>query len=220
MVANKSPAYLPDRSAVVIDNASYHSRITDDSRKPTTKFLKAEIVDWLVARGVRLPEKATKPELLEMSRGIFVKKEYEIETQTANYCRQYGKTIEIVRLPVGHSELNAIELIWAQCKNECARNKTTFSLTATKTAMAQALDNVSSDNWKKCIEHTINVNLLISKYLSRQYLLNFLSLLSHSSSPITLTITSFHLSLQSPSIPPILPFNSPHNQSIEIYLFE
>ena len=152
---NKVLPSLPDNSAVVIDNASYHSRITDETKKPTTASLKADILSWLQARGVDTPAKVTKVELLELVRDIHIIREYALEKLTEAYCQEHNKRIQIVRLPVGHSELNAIELIWAQAKNEVARKKTKFTLTAAKEAMDEALANVTAADWKKCIRHTI-----------------------------------------------------------------
>lgn len=38
---------VPDKSVLVIDRASYHMAITDETRNPTTKWRKAELIDWL-----------------------------------------------------------------------------------------------------------------------------------------------------------------------------
>ena len=41
-------------------------------------------------------------------------KKYNLEDITEKLCASSDKDIRILRLPVGHSELNAIEFIWAQ----------------------------------------------------------------------------------------------------------
>lgn len=38
---------MPTKAVVVIDNATYHSRLTEDSRKPTMAWKKALIQEWL-----------------------------------------------------------------------------------------------------------------------------------------------------------------------------
>ena len=43
---------LPTKSFVIIDNARYHSRQTEESRAPTTNWRKAQIQDWLRKKGV------------------------------------------------------------------------------------------------------------------------------------------------------------------------
>ena len=51
-----------------------------------------------------------------------------VEVLTERYCELTGKCIVILRLPVGHSELNPIELIWAKVKIEVAKKKKYGSL--------------------------------------------------------------------------------------------
>ena len=84
-------------------------------------------------------------------------KKYELEELTKRYCEKNKKDISIFRLPIGHSELNAIELIWAQVKTEVAKKNTTFKLKDVKELMENALKNVTPENWKKAISHTIRV---------------------------------------------------------------
>ena len=148
---------LPDKSVVLIDNAKYHSRQTDDSKKPTTAWRKDRIKKWLEDRNVPFAVKDTKPVLLQKSKEIFVAKKYELEELTKRYCEKNKKDISIFRLPIGHSELNAIELIWAQVKTEVAEKNTTFKLKDVKELMENALKNVTPENWKKAISHTIRV---------------------------------------------------------------
>ena len=65
----------------------------------------------------------------------------------------YGRNIKILRLPVGHSELNPIELIWAQVKSEVARKNTMFKITDVKYFMNNALQGVTGLNWSKAINN-------------------------------------------------------------------
>ena len=85
-------------------------------------------------------------------------KKYNLEDITEKFCASSGKDIRILRLPVGHSELNAIELIWAQVKSEVARKNTTFKIRAVKELLTNALQNVTKANWKKAIDHTKKVD--------------------------------------------------------------
>ena len=61
-------------------------------------------------------------------KALNVVKEYQLESITKGYCQQTKKDIKILRLPVGHSELNAVKLIWAQVKTEVAKKNTTFKI--------------------------------------------------------------------------------------------
>ena len=77
---------LPDQSVIFIDNAKYHSRQTEDSKKPTTGWRKAKIQEWLAERGISFDPKDTIPILLMKSKSVFVLK----KISTRGY---YGKIL-------------------------------------------------------------------------------------------------------------------------------
>ena len=84
---------LPDKSVVLIDNAKYHTRQTDESKKPTTAWRKDRIKDWLDERNIQYDGKDTKPVLLQKSKEMFVPKKYELEELTKRYCQKHNKDI-------------------------------------------------------------------------------------------------------------------------------
>ena len=145
------------KSVIVIDNAKYHSRITEESKTPTTAWRKGEIQNWLVQRNVPIDEKDTKPILLTKAKNLNVQKEMVLEKSTRTYCNSSGKEIAILRLPIGHSELNPIELLWAQSKNEVARKNDKFNITSVRALMENALMNITPKNWENAIEHVKKV---------------------------------------------------------------
>lgn len=110
---------IPDKSVVVLDQASYHKRITDETRNLTTAFRKQEIIDWLVSHKISLPEcysefsEMTVPLLLDLARRNKIQPVYQVE-KLAQEC---GKDIKLFWLPVAHCELNPIELIWSAVKS-------------------------------------------------------------------------------------------------------
>ena len=148
---------LPNNSVVLIDNAKYHSRQTEESKVPNTGWRKKAIQEWLEKRNVSFIPKETIPMLLQKVKDLNIIKEYRLETITKKYCEKTGKNLKVLRLPVGHSELNAIELIWAQVKTEVARKNTTFKIADVQKLVNEALSNVSAENWKKVIDHTIKI---------------------------------------------------------------
>ena len=154
---------LPDRAVVVIDNASYHSRLTDESKVPTTAWRKAEIQDWLRSKKKDFSEKDTIPILLFKSKEVFVEKKYVVEVLTEQYCELTGKCIVILRLPVGHSELNPIELIWAKVKNEVAKKNIRFTITSVKELVEKGLTNVTARDWQRAIKHAHKMKLPFEK---------------------------------------------------------
>ena len=90
---------LPDKLVVVIDNATYHSRQTDESKTPTRTWKKAELQTWLQCKNIAFDKKDTKTILLHKLKEIVVEKKYVLETITALHCVQTNKRIEIIRLP-------------------------------------------------------------------------------------------------------------------------
>lgn len=63
--------------------------------------------------------------------------------------------MEVLRLPPYHCELNPIELIWSQVKGTVARNNSSYKMAALKPLLEVALQNVTAENWRKCIEHVM-----------------------------------------------------------------
>ena len=59
---------LQQPSVIIMDNTPYHSVRTEESRCPTAACKKAELVNWLVRRGIAFPENATRAELLALCR--------------------------------------------------------------------------------------------------------------------------------------------------------
>ncbi|KAJ8919248.1 hypothetical protein NQ315_003831 [Exocentrus adspersus] len=69
----------------------------------------------------------------------------------------------VLRLPPYHCELNPIEMIWAQVKNDVAARNTTFKITDVKPLLIDALNKITEVNWKKCVDHVIKEAEKMSK---------------------------------------------------------
>lgn len=134
-------------SVIVMDNASYHSRRIE--KIPTSASRKAEIMNWLKAKNLQFDETMLKVQLLDIVR---VRKSKYIKYATDEMARELG--ITVLRLPPYHCELNPIELIWAQVKNEVASKNQTFKLKEIKGLLENAMAGVTPDTWQKCIGHT------------------------------------------------------------------
>lgn len=101
---------LGEPSVLVLDNAPYHSQLTEESRCPTTATNKAELVKWLERRKIPFPPYATRPELLQLCKKNRPEARYTVD----NIIREWGH--DVVRLPPAHPELNAIEQVWGCMK--------------------------------------------------------------------------------------------------------
>ena len=62
---------------------------------------------------------------------------------------------EVVRLPVGHCELNPIELAWANVKEYIRKHNKQFTCTKSETEMLTptGIRETSADLWKKYVQH-------------------------------------------------------------------
>lgn len=139
---------LPDNAVIVMDNASYHSRRSE--KIPTQSSKKKEMQEWLASKNIEYSENMVRSELLTL---IKSNKEKYVQYVTDELARKANKTV--LRLPPYHCELNPIELIWAQIKNEVASNNVTFKLSNAKILLQNAIQNVTADKWKNCIKHVI-----------------------------------------------------------------
>lgn len=133
-------------SVIVMDNAPYHSRRQE--KIPTTAFKKAEIAEWLASKNIYFEETMLKVQLLELVR---LNKNKYIKYAVDEMARE--KNVTVLRLPPYHCELNPIELIWAQIKSDVARKNKTFKLAEVKILLNEAISNVTTNDWQKCVAH-------------------------------------------------------------------
>ena len=101
---------LKPNSLIIIDNASYHSRNSDDY--PKSKWKKAQFEQWLKENKVNFPSDALRSELWVLWKTNRNDKNAKVVDKID---KKYG--MEVLRFPPYHFELNAIELIWADEKN-------------------------------------------------------------------------------------------------------
>ena len=142
---------LPGPSTIVMDNASYHNKRTDDSIAPTSSTRKVDMMKWLTEKNIAFDVTFTKPELYEIIKRHKPKPVY----QTDVMANTWGH--EVLRTPVRQCELNPIELIWAKVKTCVASRNATFKLSDVKVLVHESLDNVQPEDWKKCVEHVIKI---------------------------------------------------------------
>ena len=71
--------------AMVLDNATWHNRLTDDTTPPKRSWHKELIIEWLRRHNVSLPVKATKAELIELAFSNLPEKRYVTDELVAKY---------------------------------------------------------------------------------------------------------------------------------------
>ncbi|XP_066970162.1 uncharacterized protein [Macrobrachium rosenbergii] len=132
---------LEEPSVLVMDNAPYHSIMTEESRCPTTATRKSYLIEWLHRRNISFPQHATRPELLYIHRQNRPEPEYKVD----NTIREWGH--EIVRLPAAHPELNAIEQVWGHMKRYVRSSLQRFTRADLQARLEEARLSVTGDVW-------------------------------------------------------------------------
>ncbi|XP_072392227.1 uncharacterized protein [Diabrotica undecimpunctata] len=141
---------IEPNSVVVLDNASYHSRLVE--RIPNMSDRKAVLQNWLKEKSIPYGEDMVKMELMNIIRQHrSTYRQYAVDTM----ARLHG--ITVLRLPPYHCELNPIELIWAQMKGYVARENVTFKIIDVQSLLQASLDNIHSTDWSNAISHVIKV---------------------------------------------------------------
>jgi hypothetical protein len=77
---------------LIIDNATWHNQLTEDTKPPKRLWRKELIIQWLVKHSISFPVKATKAELLVLAFDHLSPKRYI----TDDIAGKYG--VDIVRL--------------------------------------------------------------------------------------------------------------------------
>jgi transposase len=141
---DKLLANIPSNSMIIMDNATYHKTLTDDS-SPTPACSKEKIRNWLEANKIPCRDDCLKVELIEMLTKLSPEPTYKIDV----IARKYGH--EVLRTPPYHPELQPIEICWGILKNEIARN-CDFTMDNLKIQLENAFDKVTAETCQKIIK--------------------------------------------------------------------
>lgn len=141
---------LPPNSVIVLDNASYHSRLSE--KIPTTSSNKTEIKGFLSKHDLFFEETYSKKELLEVLHTKNFDKQYVIDDMS----EKNGHTV--LRLPPYHCIFNPIELIWGQLKEKIRRHNTSPKFSSSVLELIKTeTSSIGADNWKNSIRHVTGV---------------------------------------------------------------
>jgi hypothetical protein len=78
---------------LVIDNATWHNQLTNDTTLPKRSWRKETIIQWLSSHNIVFPEKVVKAELLEIALNNLPEKRYEIDEAAKKYKCWYFAVI-------------------------------------------------------------------------------------------------------------------------------
>ena len=135
---------IPPASLIVMDNASYHNLLTEDS-PPIPTSSKARIQEWLSDAGVPCKDDCLKVELLEILKKQASSPRYIID----EIASELGHAV--IRTPPYHPELQPIEVCWGVVKNAIARN-CNFTMANLYEQLEVAFDKVTAETCKKIIK--------------------------------------------------------------------
>ena len=141
---------LKPNSLIVIDNASYHSRNSEDY--PLSKWRKAQFQKWLSENDISFSPDALRSELWVLCKRHRVEKTSKIAEEIA---KKYGH--EVLPLPPYHCELNAIELIWGDEKNDVARENKSITIEGVKKLFRKRRSKINKDICRNFIQHVRSV---------------------------------------------------------------
>lgn len=141
---------LPPHSVVVMDNASYHSRLKQ--KVPNSASTRAELMEFLLENDLYFEETYRKRELLEVLKTKTYQKQFIVD----KLAEDYGHTI--LKLPPYYCIFNPIELIWSQLKAHVRRNNKNpkFSKGSIELIIKE-VQEIKAEAWRKCVERVFEI---------------------------------------------------------------
>jgi len=135
---------IPPNSIIVMDNASYHKPLTEDSA-PISTSSKEKIRSWLEKNDIPCRDDCLKVELINMLNKIVPNPTYVID----KIAERNGH--KVLRTPPYHPELQPIEICWGVVKNEIARN-CNFTMENLTNQLEESFKKVTAETCKKIIK--------------------------------------------------------------------
>lgn len=135
---------LEEPTIIIMDNAFYHSKRKNSGPKSSSS--KEEIEKWLQENGIAYPEKSLKEELLQIVKERKQKRDYVID-ELAN---SYGH--EVLRIPLYHSQYNAITPIWEKIRKEVDQKTAgCYREVDIEDFVYEAIRNVTKEDWTESV---------------------------------------------------------------------
>ncbi|XP_046391551.1 uncharacterized protein LOC124159685 [Ischnura elegans] len=136
---------IPLNSVIVMDNASYHC--VQKNKRPTSTSLKVDVQNWLKTNNIPFSLDMRKPQLLQLAKSRDVQKIFVID----ELLRESGH--EVIRLPPYHPDLNPIEMVWGDLKEQVRHNLEATSLDKKAELFKKICSEYSTEKWTKVCAH-------------------------------------------------------------------
>lgn len=140
---------LEEPSLIVMDNASYHSRL--EEKIPRKSWTKDRLINWLQNKNVTVPKDVFKDSVWSL---VQKQKKSDKICYTDKFAESYGH--RVLRLPPYHCHFNPIEMIWSECKRRYDQN--VFNRKASPDEILKmwnnVVENIPPSHWKNSVDHT------------------------------------------------------------------
>ncbi|EFA12640.1 hypothetical protein TcasGA2_TC004166 [Tribolium castaneum] len=146
LLENLSPS-LENPTIIVLDNASYHSRV--EERQSSTSWKKDEIKRWLEEKKIVHPQNAFKQELLATAKSNKQNINYKVD----KLVEEHGH--KVLRLPPYHCHYNPIEQVWALSKTFYDKHigKVDYTDESILQTWQRVLNQVTPEVWSNTVNH-------------------------------------------------------------------
>ena len=147
------------KSVVVLERATYHTVLDEEDKRQSTSWNKTRLTESIKCWGKAPADWAatwnyakTKVQLLDYARKIHPSPKCKIQKMADKF---YTATfsIKILFLPVGHPELNPIEMVWCCVKCTVASRNMQFQFNAVDKLTREQINVVTDPQFKKCNKH-------------------------------------------------------------------
>jgi len=141
---------LPKSSYIIMDNASYHSRL--QTKIPNSSWKKNYILEFMNTQKIEVQLPLTKCKLLEIIKEKKFEKTYVID----GLAMEAGHTV--IWLPPYYCILNPIELMWHEFKVEVRKNNVNPHLCAEVVdVVRKSIQKIPSIHWANCCKHVMKI---------------------------------------------------------------
>ena len=145
------PNIRDKKCAIVVDNASYHSRLK--VKIPTMSSKKDDIIRFMSEHNLDIPNPVPiKAVMLEIVKAANIEKKIVIDEMAENDGH------EVLRLPPYHCNLNPIELIWASLKRAARKKNVTPPISdSVCKILRECVKDIDENLWGKCVQKTTKI---------------------------------------------------------------